>query len=370
MTQFEEGRALGLLAIQEENSLDPAPGSFQPIQLQLHFQVNGVSQALAWVLMTQFEEGRALGLLAIQEENSLDPAPGSFQPIQLQLHFQVVAASQGEPVPGQHPGRGPRRSAQLLAQHQALAAHVSSAVEDENPAAAVVPAERASHRHRCDGGAEASEGVTAGEGQGLGEGERGQLEVAMINSTNLTFIQNFSGEQLAPLTFSQALPLTGSYTFGRFGTAIAPLGDINQDGFNDVAVGCPFGGDDRGGRVLIFNGRRDVSGQGLVLSQELRAATGPAAGMLPGYGFTLRGGHDLDNNHYPAPPSSLSAEVPPEQETPSSLASTYQDSVTGQVPTGSFSPLNFTVRQWYKGAQACSNTTQRHNTTQHSTALA
>ncbi|KAG7279525.1 hypothetical protein CRUP_034626 [Coryphaenoides rupestris] len=105
--------------------------------------------------------------------------------------------------------------------------------------------------------------------------------------------------QLAPLTFSQALPLTGSYTFGRFGTAIAPLGDINQDGFNDVAVGCPFGGDDRGGRVLIFNGRRDVSGQGLVLSQELRAATGPAAGMLPGYGFTLRGGHDLDNNHYP-----------------------------------------------------------------------
>ncbi|CAL8247150.1 unnamed protein product [Lota lota] len=172
--------------------------------------------------------------------------------------------------------------------------------------------------------------------------------VAMINSTNLTFIQNFSGEQmasyfgysvavtdlngdgtddvlvgaplymeremeskprevgrvylylqLAPLTFSQPIPITGTYTFGRFGTAIAPLGDINQDGFNDVAVGCPFGGDDRGGRVLIFNGRRDVSARGLALSQELRAAVGPAAGGLPGYGFTLRGGHDLDNNHYP-----------------------------------------------------------------------
>ncbi|CAL8255937.1 unnamed protein product [Boreogadus saida] len=175
--------------------------------------------------------------------------------------------------------------------------------------------------------------------------------VAMINSTNLTFIQNFSGEQmasyfgysvavadlngdgmddvlvgaplymeremeskprevgrvylylqLAPLTFSQPIPITGTYTFGRFGTAIATLGDINQDGFNDVAVGCPFGGDDRGGRVLIFNGRRDVAARGLALSQELRAAApaaAPAAGGLPGYGFTLRGGHDLDNNHYP-----------------------------------------------------------------------
>uniref|UniRef100_A0A8C5AZ44 Integrin, alpha 8 n=1 Tax=Gadus morhua TaxID=8049 RepID=A0A8C5AZ44_GADMO len=104
--------------------------------------------------------------------------------------------------------------------------------------------------------------------------------------------------QLAPLTFSQPIPITGTYTFGRFGTAIATLGDINQDGFNDVAVGCPFGGDDRGGRVLIFNGRRDVAARGLALSQELRAAA-PAAGGLPGYGFTLRGGHDLDNNHYP-----------------------------------------------------------------------
>ena len=38
--------------------------------------------------------------------------------------------------------------------------------------------------------------------------------------------------QLAPLTFSQPIPITGTYTFGRFGTAIATLGDINQDGFN------------------------------------------------------------------------------------------------------------------------------------------
>ncbi|XP_045901950.1 integrin alpha-8 [Micropterus dolomieu] len=171
--------------------------------------------------------------------------------------------------------------------------------------------------------------------------------VAMINSTNLTFIQNFTGEQMAsyfgysvavtdlngdgtddvligaplymeremeskprevgrvylylqmaPLTFSKPVALTGTHTFGRFGTAIAPLGDINMDGYNDVAVGCPFGGEERGGRVLIFNGNRDASTQGLTLSQELRAARTPSDSLL-GYGFTLRGGQDLDNNQYP-----------------------------------------------------------------------
>ncbi|XP_020504152.1 integrin alpha-8 [Labrus bergylta] len=171
--------------------------------------------------------------------------------------------------------------------------------------------------------------------------------VVMINSTNMTFILNFTGEQMAsyfgysvavtdlngdgtddvlvgaplymeremeskprevgrvylylqtaPLTFSEPVALTGTYTFGRFGTAIAPLGDINQDGYNDVAVGCPFGGEGRGGRVLIFNGNRDVSIRGLTLSQELRAAGVPGDG-LPGFGFTLRGGQDLDNNQYP-----------------------------------------------------------------------
>eukprot|EP00063_Salmo_salar_P081578 XP_014056413.1 PREDICTED: integrin alpha-8-like [Salmo salar] len=171
--------------------------------------------------------------------------------------------------------------------------------------------------------------------------------VAVINSTNLTFIMNFTGEQMAsyfgysvavtdlngdgyddvlvgaplymerereskpkevgrvylyiqhsPLTFSEPLLLTGTHTFGRFGTAIAPLGDLNQDGYNDVAVGCPFGGEDRSGLVLIYNGQRDLTARGLTLSQELYGAWTSSSG-LSGYGFTLRGDRDLDNNHYP-----------------------------------------------------------------------
>uniref|UniRef100_A0A8C8EP05 Integrin, alpha 8 n=1 Tax=Oncorhynchus tshawytscha TaxID=74940 RepID=A0A8C8EP05_ONCTS len=190
--------------------------------------------------------------------------------------------------------------------------------------------------------------VAVGEFTGDSEqGKRQHFHLSVINSTNLTFIMNFTGEQMAsyfgysvtvsdlngdgyddvlvgaplymerereskpkevgrvylylqhsPLTFSEPLLLTGTHTFGRFGTAIAPLGDLNQDGYNDVAVGCPFGGEDRSGLVLIYNGQRDLTARGLTLSQELYGAWASSSG-LSGYGFTLRGDRDLDNNHYP-----------------------------------------------------------------------
>lgn len=38
--------------------------------------------------------------------------------------------------------------------------------------------------------------------------------------------------QTGPLAFSSPVTLTGTHVFGRFGTAIAPLGDVNQDGYN------------------------------------------------------------------------------------------------------------------------------------------
>lgn len=52
--------------------------------------------------------------------------------------------------------------------------------------------------------------------------------------------------QTAPLAFIGPVALTGTHIFGRFGTAIAPLGDINQDGYN---------GKLRGMKERIFGGK-------------------------------------------------------------------------------------------------------------------
>ncbi|NXF72581.1 ITA2B protein, partial [Sclerurus mexicanus] len=109
--------------------------------------------------------------------------------------------------------------------------------------------------------------------------------------------------------------LTGTHPYGRFGAAIASLGDLDKDGFGgntagsarvggagwvltsspppDVAVGAPQGGDDGRGQVFIFRGQSE--GLQPVPTQRLDSPfPGPAA-----FGFSLRGGTDLDGNGYP-----------------------------------------------------------------------
>ncbi|XP_037639371.1 integrin alpha-5-like [Sebastes umbrosus] len=90
--------------------------------------------------------------------------------------------------------------------------------------------------------------------------------------------------------------LLGQQAFSRFGTSLAPLGDLNQDGFNDVAIGCPYGGDDQHGLVLIYNGHAgglmDTPTQ--TLSGQWASSSFPAS-----FGFALRGNRDLDQNGYP-----------------------------------------------------------------------
>uniref|UniRef100_A0A673CM08 Integrin, alpha 5 (fibronectin receptor, alpha polypeptide) n=1 Tax=Sphaeramia orbicularis TaxID=375764 RepID=A0A673CM08_9TELE len=102
--------------------------------------------------------------------------------------------------------------------------------------------------------------------------------------------------QQGPLNLELSEPhLTGTQVFGRFGSTIAPLGDLNQDGFNDVAISAPFGGDDHQGLVYIFNG---YSG-GLREKPSQVIAGQWAAGTIPAsFGFSLRGAQDLDMNGY------------------------------------------------------------------------
>lgn len=90
--------------------------------------------------------------------------------------------------------------------------------------------------------------------------------------------------------------LTGPEVYARFGSSIAPLGDLNQDGFNDVAIGCPLGGEDQQGVVHIYNGHsgglRDKPSQ--VIAGQWASSKTPVS-----FGFTLRGNKDMDMNGYP-----------------------------------------------------------------------
>ncbi|XP_064492663.1 integrin alpha-IIb isoform X1 [Pseudopipra pipra] len=98
------------------------------------------------------------------------------------------------------------------------------------------------------------------------------------------------GHQLLP---RPPQTLTGTHPYGRFAAAIASLGDLDKDGFGDVAVGAPQGGDDGRGQVFIFRGQSE--GLEPVPTQRLDSPfPGPAA-----FGFALRGGTDLDGNGYP-----------------------------------------------------------------------
>ncbi|XP_062387573.1 integrin alpha-IIb [Sardina pilchardus] len=88
--------------------------------------------------------------------------------------------------------------------------------------------------------------------------------------------------------------LTGSLPYGRFGASIAPLGDLDNDGYNDVAVGAPSS--DGNGRVFIYMGQSE--GLSPQPAQVLESPF-PSSRTAPAFGFTLKGGTDMDDNGYP-----------------------------------------------------------------------
>ncbi|NXJ24748.1 ITA3 protein, partial [Dicrurus megarhynchus] len=89
-----------------------------------------------------------------------------------------------------------------------------------------------------------------------------------------------------------SLVLTGP-SYSGFGFALASIGDINQDGFQDIAVGAPFEGP---GKVYIYHssaeGLRDRPQQ-VISGSDL----GPT--KIKTFGYSLSGGLDMDGNSYP-----------------------------------------------------------------------
>ncbi|NWQ83829.1 ITA4 protein, partial [Columbina picui] len=88
--------------------------------------------------------------------------------------------------------------------------------------------------------------------------------------------------------------LSGSDSYAaRFGESIANLGDIDNDGFEDVAIGAPQE-DDLKGVIYIYNGREN----GITPSFSQRIQGHEVGNSLSMFGQSIASGIDADNNGY------------------------------------------------------------------------
>ncbi|EDV27201.1 uncharacterized protein TRIADDRAFT_54908 [Trichoplax adhaerens] len=83
--------------------------------------------------------------------------------------------------------------------------------------------------------------------------------------------------------------------FARFGFAISSIGDINLDGFPDIAVGAPGNEPKSSGAVYIYHGT--ATGVRPQYVQKILGKTIDSS--LVGFGVSLSGGIDVDANNYP-----------------------------------------------------------------------
>ena len=82
---------------------------------------------------------------------------------------------------------------------------------------------------------------------------------------------------------------------GRFGFALSSMGDVNRDGYDDLAVGAPHDGSDGKGAVYVYHGSRD----GIVTSASQIVSATDVGGDVTTFGYSLSGGKDQDDNLYP-----------------------------------------------------------------------
>ncbi|VDI83418.1 integrin alpha 8 [Mytilus galloprovincialis] len=85
--------------------------------------------------------------------------------------------------------------------------------------------------------------------------------------------------------------LQGHSEWGRFGTALQCIGDINKDGYNDVAISSPY--EDNGkGSVYIYHGGPTE----LTFTQKIQAKD--ISNDLFSFGWYISAAYDIDKNNY------------------------------------------------------------------------
>ncbi|XP_074602843.1 integrin alpha-5-like [Brevipalpus obovatus] len=98
------------------------------------------------------------------------------------------------------------------------------------------------------------------------------------------------------LSFSRTKILTGSgRSRARFGYSIASVGDLDQDGYQDIAIGAPM--ESGSGSVYLYNGQ----GLGLsgTYSQRISIENHANESNIRGFGSTITTSGDVDRNFYP-----------------------------------------------------------------------
>lgn len=70
------------------------------------------------------------------------------------------------------------------------------------------------------------------------------------------------------------------------------MGDLNKDGYEDIAIGAPY--EDRGA-IYIYLGSKD----GVITSPAQVIHSNQLPTSLSTFGYSLSGGMDLDQNGYP-----------------------------------------------------------------------
>lgn len=100
------------------------------------------------------------------------------------------------------------------------------------------------------------------------------------------------------MAFELQAIVTNEYELnGRFGTALSKIGDINLDGYNDIAISSPFEGN--GAVYIHLGGPHGVSIkaiQRLEAPSELPSTYDDVVSSM--FGFGISRGVDIDSNGY------------------------------------------------------------------------